>query len=263
MGTQIQLSLAIEIPTSFWNIFAAPSCWLQGYTALSYRLANLSKEFVTFDSNPYHWYMRPTTPHDKIQERTRVWKGITMANTQPTVDTTSCKNETEQQTQKQDHIIRQPTPVKPVSQPSLEGQQPQLPPQCKGAKDPQKLVPSLTCPAPQMSTGEWRHHNKWWTQQIPLSPPTWLRRQQMTGRLHLLPIPQDPITKDSLHHWELLQETVQGQVFTLNIQHLVYTWGTLGWTQVNCTFLMDQGRPLHKEQATTMVTCQWTQSLTS
>ena len=52
-----------------------------------------------------------------------------MANAQPNTNTMNCKTEPEQQTQQQDHIIRQLTPVRPASQPIPQGQQPQLPPQ--------------------------------------------------------------------------------------------------------------------------------------
>ena len=45
----------------------------------------------------------------------------------------------------------------------------------------------------------------------------------MTGRLLQLQIPQDPTIKDLLYHMVQLQETAQGQVSTLNIQHLVCT----------------------------------------
>ena len=72
-----------------------------------------------------------------------------MANVQPTTNTMSCKNETEQQTQQEDHIIRQLTPVRPVSQPSLQGQQPQLPLQRQTrSQGPTEIGSLLDMPSP-------------------------------------------------------------------------------------------------------------------
>ena len=94
----------------------------------------------------------------------------------------------------------------------------------QGAEDPQRSVPFSTCPAPQTSTGgEWPCHQRWWMQQTPSSPLTWMRKQQMTGRLLGSQILQDPILKDSQDQQVQHQETVKGQVFILNILHSVFT----------------------------------------
>ena len=179
----------------------------------------------------------------------KVWKGITMADTQPTIDTMSCKNETEQQTQQQDHIIRQPTPIRPVSQPSLQGWQPQLPLQ-------------------------WQTRSQGPTE---IGFPFWHAQPPDIYRRRTAPPTQVANAVNSFIPINLIQETAYNREVasitnSSRSHHQGFTTSTgttpgdssrsgfhsehsafgvylrdSRWNPVNCTFLMDQDRLSHRE----------------
>ena len=118
-------------------------------------------------------------------------------------------------------------PVRPVSQPSLQSQQPQLPPQQQTrSRGPLEIGSLFNIPSPP---DVYRRKTALPTQMVSaVNASIPINTIEETADNREIVTLQDHTIKDLLHQQGPLQETVQGQAFTLNIQHLACTLETPG-----------------------------------